>query len=119
MMLHVVLFTPRPDLADDQRARLQEALVGALSSIGTIARYRVGRRVLLGTAYDAMVRDDYAYCAIVEFEDRDGLHAYLAHPAHEAIGRLFYETSERAAAYDYDAVDADPGTALARWQQDE
>ena len=115
-MLHVVLFTPRADLTQAQRGEIEHALTAALTDIQAIVRYRLGRRAMLGAAYEAAMREDYEYCMIAEFADRDGLATYLSHPAHAAIGRLFYETSARALAYDYDAVDGDPAAALASWR---
>lgn len=54
--------------------------------------------------------EDYSFAAIIEFDDLDGLKAYLQHPAHHAIGRHFSQSAVRALAYDYamfDAVDTD------------
>ena len=32
------------------------------------------------------MRDNYEYVALIEFDDREALEAYLRHPAHEAAG---------------------------------
>ena len=53
---------------------------------------------------------DYQYAAVMEFDDRAGLEAYLRHPAHEAAGRHFTESAAHAVAYDYELSDLIGGT---------
>ena len=118
MMTHVVLFTPRGDLGEAEVARLSTALASALDGIPSVRRYQVGRRVRLGTAYDQAAPLDFSYLVVVEIDDRDGLVAYLRHPLHEALGALFYETSAIALASDFDTVDRDVQSAVARWRRD-
>ena len=115
MTLHVVLFTPRPDVTDAERHTFGEALDLALTSIPSVRSYRVGHRVRTGAAYDALP-GDYEDRALIEFDDLAGLRGYLEHPAHAELGRLFYTTSGAALAADYEAVDASPASALARWR---
>lgn len=44
---------------------------------------------------------------MIEFaRTREDLLGYLDHPAHEALARQFYLQAERAAAYDFEMVDA-------------
>lgn len=113
MISHVVLFTPRPDLSPAARRNLLEALVGASGDIPSIRRFRVGRRTKHGLpGYEQMMRDDYEFAAIVEFDDIDGLKAYLAHPSHAVIGRLFTASAVRSLAYDYEIVDAEAAGTL-------
>ena len=116
MMTHVVLFSPRADLDETEIARLSTTLATALAEIPSIRRYQVGRRVRLGTAYDAAAPMDFGYVVMVEFDDRDGLLAYLQDPRHDALGELFYETSALALASDFETVDRDVATALAAWR---
>jgi Stress responsive A/B Barrel Domain len=115
--LHVVLFTPRSDVTDAERHTFGEALDLALTSIPSVRRYRVGRRVRTGAAYDALP-GDYEFCAVIEFDDLAGLRGYLEHPAHVELGRLFYTTSGDAFAGDYEAVDTSPANALQHWHRD-
>jgi hypothetical protein len=119
MMTHVVLFTPRADLSDTEIARLSTTLASALAGIPSVRRYQVGRRVRLGTAYDAAAPLDFSYLVIVEIDDRDGLAAYLRHPLHEALGALFYETSAIALASDFETVDRYVDVSIARWRREE
>ena len=45
MIAHVVLFSPKPDLSDEDRRALLDALASASSNIPSIKRFRVGKRV--------------------------------------------------------------------------
>ena len=107
MIAHVVLFSPKPDLPEVERRALLDALVAASADIPSIKRFRVGKRVkhwLPG--YEQMMRDDYQFAAIIEFDDMDGLKTYLGHPSHIAIGQHFTASASRSLAYDYELVDA-------------
>jgi hypothetical protein len=107
VIAHVILFSPRPELTQGARRALLEALVAASVQIPSIRKFRVGRRVKHGLpGYEQMMRDDYDFAAIIEFDDLDGLTSYLAHPSHEAIGRHFMVSASRSLAYDYALVDA-------------
>jgi hypothetical protein len=106
VIAHVVLFTPRVELAPEARAALAAALETALRDIPTIRRVRVGPRVTHGRpGYEQLMRVDYQYAAILEFDDEAGLQAYLAHPAHERLGEQFFATFEHALMYDFDLQD--------------
>lgn len=114
MIAHIVLFTPRPDLSAAERGAFLEALSGAAAGIPAIRRFRVGRRVRHGLpGYEQAMRDDYEFAAVAEFDDVEGLKAYLTHPAHDALGRHFAASSSRALAYDYAMVGAEEASALA------
>lgn len=114
MILHVVLYTPKPELSAEDRERFHTALVRALDSIPSIRRYRVGRRLRLGTSYD-VTAPGHQFVGVLEFDDRAGLEAYLAHPNHAELGRCFYEMSAEAFACDFEAVERDVASALAAW----
>ena len=101
MIVHVVLFRPRASLPVAERARLGAAFSAALREIPSIRRARVGTRVLHGRGYEALMRTNYSHAAILEFDDVAGLRAYLEHPAHDALGTLFFEMFEEALMYDF------------------
>ena len=106
MIVHVVLFQPRQGLSDDQRDRVLADLRRAATEIPSIRRFRIGQRMLHGLpGYEQAMRHDYQYAALIEFDDREGLEAYLRHPAHEAAGRQFTEAASHALAYDYEVID--------------
>lgn len=107
MIVHIILFEPRPDLTDAQRRQVIDDLRAAAESIPSVRRCRIGRRIRHGApGYEAAMQVDYQYTAIIEFEDRAGLEEYLRHPAHHAAGRHFTVSAAHALAYDYDVHDA-------------
>ena len=102
MIAHVVLFRPRPDLAPAARDALTAAFETAIREIPSIRRARIGRRVTHGRPYEALMRVDYEYAAVLEFEDLTGLKAYLAHPAHDQLASRFFSVCEDALMYDFE-----------------
>ena len=102
MIAHVVLFRPKPELSSDARERLVSAFMRATRDIPQIRRARIGRRVTHGRPYEQLMRADYPYAAILEFDDIDALKAYLGHDAHDALGASFFECLEAALIYDYE-----------------
>lgn len=106
MIVHVVLFQPRAGLSDEQRDRVLADLRHAATEIPSIRRFRIGQRILHGLpGYEQAMTDNYEYAAIIEFDDRDGLEAYLRHPAHDATGAHFTSAASHALAYDYEVID--------------
>ena len=109
MIAHVVLFKPKPELTDAQRAAVIADLKAAASGIPSIRALRVGRRVRHGRpGYEQLMREDFEYLIIIEFDDAEGLTAYLTHPKHAAIGGHFMQASAAALAYDYELMDVNP-----------
>lgn len=115
MIAHVVLYRERPDLGKAEREGFRDALGRALTAIPSIRRWQVGRRVVMGTAYDVGAGVDYPWCAVIEFDDQDGLRQYLAHPDHTEVGRLFHACADAMLALDFETVDRDLVQAFARW----
>jgi len=110
MIAHVVLFKPKPELTAAQREAVLGDLKAAASGIPTVRRLRVGRRIRHGRpGYEQLMREDFEYVVIIEFDDVDGLAAYLAHPQHAAIGSHFMQSAAAALAYDYEMEDWSPG----------
>ncbi|HET7219759.1 MAG TPA: Dabb family protein [Vicinamibacterales bacterium] len=106
MIVHVILFRPRSDLPMESRQAVLEGLSAAAVDIPTIRRLRVGRRVLHGRAgYEQRMTENFEYAVIVEFDDVEGLTAYLSHPSHKTIGDHFTQSSTAALAYDYEMID--------------
>ena len=99
MILHVVLFRPRPGLEEGQRQGLARAFASAIDNIAAIKRARIGRRRTHGRAYEQLMREDYTHAAILEFDDLAGLRAYLEHPAHTELGSRFFDCFEQALMY--------------------
>jgi hypothetical protein len=111
MIAHVVLFRPRADLQPAAREELVAAFETALQAIPSIRRAKVGARIVHGRPYEMLMRADYPYAAILEFENLDGLQAYLEHPAHERLALSFFAAFEEALMYDFDMQDGVAGLA--------
>ena len=114
MLFHIVLFTPRPELSAAERSELVETLEDALRRIPSIRRFNIGRRVKHGAGYEALMTVDLDYAAVLEFDNLAGLHDYLEHPAHAALGRRFMQSLRSSAIYDYQMQGADELRALAQ-----
>lgn len=105
MIVHVVLFRPRGDLAASDRAHLVGAIERAHREIPVIRRFLVGSRTLRNAEYAAGM-PDYPFIALVELDGEKALQQYLEHPAHAELARWFWQTSDAALAYDYILQDA-------------
>ena len=113
MIAHVILFQPRPGLTRAQRGAVLAALQSAAREAPTVRACRVGRRVTHGLpGYEASMTQNFEFAAVIEFDDVDGLRAYLQHPAHQAIGQHFSTAAAAALAYDYEMVAADEAHQL-------
>ena len=114
MISHIVLFKPRMALAPAQKASIVEHLKGAIAQCPTVRACRVGRRVQHGfPGYEQQMAEDYQFSLILDFDDLEGLMAYLQNPAHAGIGGLFTTAASASLAYDYELVDlADAATLL-------
>jgi hypothetical protein len=111
MVMHVVLFRPRADLPASAAATLVTSIETAAREIESVRRFRVGRRLESGPDYPGRGGFEFAYAAFVEFDDRAGLDAYLAHPAHAALGEALNAGLAAAFIVDYAVHDADDGLA--------
>jgi hypothetical protein len=101
MIAHIVLFTPKADLADLERRAFASALAVALDGIASVRRTLVGRSVDIGSGYlSVMGGQPYEYAAVIEFDDQDGLKAYLNHPLHVELGRQFWHCCARTQIVD-------------------
>jgi hypothetical protein len=114
MLFHVVLFRPRPDLSPADRASLVEALESALRRIPSIRRFHVGRRVVHGAGYEALMTVSLDYAAVIEFDDLAGLRDYLEHPAHQVLGLRFMSSLEASQIFDYQMQDEEELRGLAQ-----
>ena len=112
MIAHVVLFRPRTNLSVHARQTLAASFEAALTQIPSIRRARVGRRIAVGRGYEALMRVDYAYAAVIEFDDRAGLMAYLEHPVHQRLASQFFDAFEEALMYDFELLDGTAGLSV-------
>ena len=106
MIVHVVLIQPKAAI---ERTAIDAAVADlqtASREIPSIRRLRVGERVRHGLpGYEQSMTADFAYVALIEFDDRRGLQEYLRHPTHDALSRHFATLGERTLAYDYEISD--------------
>ena len=105
MIAHIVLFRPPAPLGRDAETALAAAFEAVVREIPSIRRARVGRRVVHGRSYEALMQVDYTYAAVLEFDDLAGLQAYLEHPLHEPLASQFFTTFEEALTYDFEWTD--------------
>lgn len=107
MIVHVVMIQPRPDLEAGALAAVLADLRAAAKEIPSVRRLRIGRRVKHGRpGYETAMTRDFAYLALIEFDDERGLADYLEHPSHAALSRHFATIGEQALAYDYEVAEA-------------
>jgi hypothetical protein len=112
VLVHLVLFRPRPALEASERQGVADALSAAINEIPSVRRARVGRRVTHGRGYEQLMRADFTHVAMLEFDDLPGLQAYLEHPVHEQLATRFFAAFEEALMYDYEVADGEEGI---RW----
>ena len=106
MISHIVLFKPHERLRREQKSAILTALTGVINECPSVRSCRVGRRVRHGLpGYEQLMNEDYEYALLLEFDDPEGLQAYLQHPAHGRIGELFTSAAAASLAYDYQVVD--------------
>jgi Stress responsive A/B Barrel Domain len=106
MVVHLVLFRPRASVSEAEKQAMLDAVAAAAAEIPSVRRFAIGSRLQHGAAYEQMQLPDFPFVAIVEFENMAGLKAYLDHPKHEDLGRLFYQLQEAALVYDYELAPA-------------
>jgi Stress responsive A/B Barrel Domain len=106
MIAHTVLFQPGPSVGPETKAAILESLTRAIQQCPTVRASRIGRRIRHGLpGYEQQMREDYQYLLVLEFDDIEGLRAYLEHPAHNAIGGFFTSAASASLAYDYETVE--------------
>jgi hypothetical protein len=79
-----------------------DAWTTALREIPSIARAHIGPRIRIGRSYEELIRTDFPYAAILEFDHVDALRAYLDHPAHDAISTRFFAAIADTLIYDFE-----------------
>ena len=105
MIVHVVLFRPRPDVGDAEREHLFEAMRVAAREITSVRSFRIGQHIAQPVPYVMSGFPSFPWVALLEFEDEAGLRAYLSHPLHVALGQRFNAAAETAMIYDYTIAD--------------
>lgn len=102
MIAHTVLMKPRSDLRPEDRQAFIDAFEAAVRDIPTVRAVYIGRRVRHGAGYEQTSPDTADYIASINFDDVEGLQAYLQHPAHQALGARFGHAMSSALVYDFE-----------------
>ena len=106
MILHVVLFKPQDALGGQQKLGILDAVGAAVRECPTVRHCRVGRRVKHGVpGYEQAMPTDFEYALFLEFDDVEGLRAYLTNPAHGRVGGFFTSAAAASLADDYEVAD--------------
>ncbi len=100
--IHLVLFTPRPNLTSSERTVLVQSFNRAVQEIPSVKRARVGQRVVTGRPYEKLMKQHYDYFAVLEFDNRAGFEIYLEHPVHAELSERFFSAFQTALMYDYE-----------------
>jgi hypothetical protein len=78
MFRHVVLFSWKPEAAEEDKQALADELRKLPGQIGELRGYHVGP--------DAGLRQgNFDFAVVADFDDRDGYIVYRDHPAHRAV----------------------------------
>jgi hypothetical protein len=104
---HIVLFTPRSELSDEERRAFARTTIDTLVRAQEIRRFTVGRRVRVDPGYTRSFGDKtYDYAAVLEFENQAALVRYLHSADHAELGRLFWKNCQNTVVSEVDVVDA-------------
>lgn len=106
MVLHLVLYEPKPGLSDSDISGFKSVLRDASMNIPAIRQVRTGRTMDLGIGYEHRSSgQSFGFVAVFEFESVAGLKEYMAHPAHAALAEQFWKHCDRTMILDVDAED--------------
>jgi hypothetical protein len=106
MLLHLVLYEPKPGMSAADVSDFENVLLQACTEIPSIRQVRTGKTVDLGIGYENRSMGQYfGYAAVFEFESIGGLKSYMAHPAHVALAEQFWKHCERTMILDVEAED--------------
>jgi hypothetical protein len=91
VVTHIVLFTPKPSLDSASLRSFAQLIQASLRQIPGVRRAYIGKAIDVSPAYERILGDKtYKYAALLEFDDAAALEAYLNHPLHRELGRLFW-----------------------------
>jgi Stress responsive A/B Barrel Domain len=106
MITHVVLFKPRASLTTEQRRTILDNVAESIKQIPSVRRCRLGQRVRHGLpGYEQAMHENYEFVLMLEFDDIEGLRAYLGDQHHRQLGEFFTSAAAASLAYDYDVMD--------------
>lgn len=92
MIAHIVLFEPRPNITAAEQRDFLDAIAHAVRQIEQVQNARIGRVVEIGRLPDVNGgQTTYSFAAVFEFDGRESLAEYLAHPSHDLVRTLFWK----------------------------
>lgn len=92
MVVHVVFFTPKPEVGTDGLRLFAQSIQELLRQIPGVERALVGKALHVPPEYSrSMGETTYEFAAVLEFQSTQQLVEYLNHPAHRQLGRLFWD----------------------------
>jgi hypothetical protein len=107
MIAHIVLFNPNPTASRELLLSCAQLLERLAREVPVVIRASVGRSVSIDAGYVRPFGDKtYQNVCVIEFDDKPSLVAYLTHPLHLELGRLFWELCESAVVVETEMVDA-------------
>jgi hypothetical protein len=94
MLVHIVCWKYRSDVADADRVRHRESLAALPSLIDDIVSFNVGADILhLERSFDTGL--------VAIFRDRDALDRYTDHPEHQKVAAIGRELSQQVVSVDF------------------
>ena len=107
MIAHVVLFNPKPAATRDVLLSCAQLLERLAREVPGVIRASAGRSIPIDAGYPRSFGEKtYQNVCVVELENRESLLAYLNHPLHRELGRLFWEMCDAAVVMESEMVDA-------------
>ncbi|MCC7042245.1 MAG: Dabb family protein [Acidobacteria bacterium] len=107
MIQHIVLFTPKATLTEEERRSFASTTIRTLTSSPDIARMSIGRRTRVDAGYERSFGDKtYNFAVVLDFNDRAALVRYLNSSDHAELGRLFWQNCQDTVICEVDVVDA-------------
>lgn len=94
MLVHIVCWKYRSDVAEAHRVRHLESLAALPSMIDDIVSFNVGADILhLERSFDTGL--------VAVFPDRDALDRYTEHPEHQKVAAIGRELSQQVVSVDF------------------
>jgi hypothetical protein len=102
MVTHLVLLKLKRGLSQLDRQAFATAFEHAVTDIPTVRGVRIGTRIAIGAGYEPGMPDTADYVAAIDFDDQQGLGAYLEHPVHQELARLFWSSLSGGFVFDFE-----------------
>lgn len=106
MISHIVLFEPKPELTQNDYLLFAQQLGSVLRNVPGVIRAEIGRAVDVDSGQRRNFGGHtYNFSAVITFSGEEDLVAYLNHPEHIELGRLFWEYCRSTVVMEAQIVD--------------